>query len=255
MAGIKWKFTTEYAPWKGGFYERLIGLTKRSLRKSLENLTVTNTELITLLVEIEAVINSRPFTYVNDDINSSEALTPGKFLSINYKTGSPNAECINNPGRFSVSNLLEMWKRGQKHLNNFWMKWMHEYLETFRERHSVHMKPIKGEIRRKPKVGEIVIIKEDDLPRGSWKMAKVQNLIEGDVDKLHRAATLLLPSGRIMKRPFRYIYPLEGTINDKIEDKIEVEENANNLKTISKNSRNIRASAVIARQKIHDAMQ
>ena len=25
--GIKWKFIVEYSPWKGGFYERVIGLT------------------------------------------------------------------------------------------------------------------------------------------------------------------------------------------------------------------------------------
>ena len=31
--GIKWKFITERAPWWGGFYERLIGLVKRRLRK------------------------------------------------------------------------------------------------------------------------------------------------------------------------------------------------------------------------------
>lgn len=35
--GIKWKFIVELAPWMGGFYERLIGLVKRSLRKALEN--------------------------------------------------------------------------------------------------------------------------------------------------------------------------------------------------------------------------
>ena len=32
---ITWKVITEYAPWKGGDYERLIGLIKDSLRKAL----------------------------------------------------------------------------------------------------------------------------------------------------------------------------------------------------------------------------
>ena len=31
--GIKWRFITERAPWWGGFYERLIGLAKRRLKK------------------------------------------------------------------------------------------------------------------------------------------------------------------------------------------------------------------------------
>ena len=33
--GIKWQFTSTLAPWQGGFYERLVGLVKRSLQKSI----------------------------------------------------------------------------------------------------------------------------------------------------------------------------------------------------------------------------
>ena len=32
---IKWTFIVELAPWMGGFYERLIGLVKRSLGKAI----------------------------------------------------------------------------------------------------------------------------------------------------------------------------------------------------------------------------
>ena len=35
---IKWKYIVELAPWMGGFYERLIGLVKRSLRKAIGKL-------------------------------------------------------------------------------------------------------------------------------------------------------------------------------------------------------------------------
>ena len=34
---IKWHFTAEHAPWMGGFYERLIRLVKRSVRKAIGN--------------------------------------------------------------------------------------------------------------------------------------------------------------------------------------------------------------------------
>jgi len=34
-AEIQWRFITELAPWMGGFYERLVGVVKRSLQKAL----------------------------------------------------------------------------------------------------------------------------------------------------------------------------------------------------------------------------
>ena len=39
---IKWSFITELSPWMGGFYERLVGITKRSLRKSIGKLSLSS---------------------------------------------------------------------------------------------------------------------------------------------------------------------------------------------------------------------
>ena len=82
-SGIKWSFIVELAPWMGGFYERLVGLVKRSLRKSVGSNLLTDTQLETLIKEIEAVVNSRPLVYVGDDIDSSLVITPGHFLTLN----------------------------------------------------------------------------------------------------------------------------------------------------------------------------
>ena len=86
---------------------------------------------------------------------------------------------------------METWKRGQIHLNSFWTIWSNEYLQSVRERHTLHMKPIKGEITRAPKLGEIVIIKEEGLSRGSWKLSRIEKLIESGIDGAHRAAILI----------------------------------------------------------------
>ena len=65
----------------GGFYKRLVGLTKRAIRKTIVNQSLTEKQLVTVLTEAEAVINSRPLVYVDADINSSMTLTPSHFLS------------------------------------------------------------------------------------------------------------------------------------------------------------------------------
>ena len=56
--GIDWKYIVELAQWMGGFYERLIGLTKRALRKTIGNKRLTQGQLVTILSEVEAVINN-----------------------------------------------------------------------------------------------------------------------------------------------------------------------------------------------------
>ncbi|XP_052784316.1 uncharacterized protein LOC128220097 [Mya arenaria] len=68
---IKWHFIVERAPWFGGFYERLVGLVKRSLRKTLGRKLLTLIQMQTVMREVEAVVNARPLVYVDDDINST----------------------------------------------------------------------------------------------------------------------------------------------------------------------------------------
>ena len=90
--GITWKFITELAPWMGGFYERLVGLVKKSFRKMLGRKLVTDIQLQTLLKEVDAIVNSRPLVYVGYDLESNITLTPRHFLTLNPNIGVPNLD-------------------------------------------------------------------------------------------------------------------------------------------------------------------
>lgn len=61
MESIKWNVTIVLAPWQ---YEKLVGMVKQSLWKAMGRKHFTLDQLITLLTEIEAVINSRFLMYV-----------------------------------------------------------------------------------------------------------------------------------------------------------------------------------------------
>lgn len=65
MKGMTWKNTTPRAPWEGGIYERMIGVTKTAMRRAIGRKLLWEGELITLIVEIEGVLNTRALTYVN----------------------------------------------------------------------------------------------------------------------------------------------------------------------------------------------
>ena len=92
------------------------------------------------------------------------------------------------------------------------------------------MRASKGEINRQPICGEIVIVREDGLSRGKWKMAKIVNLVESAVDKVVRAVTIKYPSGRIGKRPLRDIFPLECGL---IDEEYVLEQNPNIVREVS----------------------
>ena len=78
--GVEWQFIAKRTPWFGGFWERLIGLSKNALKKTLGRAFITLLELQTLTVEIEGILNDRPLTYVSNDLQDDEPLTPSHLL-------------------------------------------------------------------------------------------------------------------------------------------------------------------------------
>ncbi|CAI4220562.1 unnamed protein product, partial [Auanema sp. JU1783] len=60
---IKWIFNTPLAPWKGGAWERLIGIVKTILYKVLGRYKPTYDEMHTIMVKIETIVNTRPLTF------------------------------------------------------------------------------------------------------------------------------------------------------------------------------------------------
>ncbi len=172
--GIKWKFITEYAPWQGGFWERLIGIVKSCMKKSIGRKTLTRDGLSTLLCEVSAVVNSRPLTFLYDDTESGVPLRPIDFLRPEGKIGTPvlrdreddpnDPDYILNPS--SKDKLLQQWKIGQVLLDKFWDLWQSEYLLSLRERHNLSHKHPKGSLSQQPKIGEIVMIHDDTVMPG-----------------------------------------------------------------------------------------
>ena len=80
---VEWQFNLGKAPWWGGIFERMIKSAKRCLRKSIGRNCLSYDELITLITEVEAVLNSRPLTYVSSE-DVEEPLTPSHLL-IGYR--------------------------------------------------------------------------------------------------------------------------------------------------------------------------
>ena len=107
----------------------------------------------------------------------------------------------------SKSILLNIWKKGQRLLESFWKIWKSDYLLSLRERLKLKLKSPRIEANERPRIGDIVQLKED-LPRGSWKLGKIVELITSNDGNI-RAAKVLLPTKNVVNRSLNLLYPLE----------------------------------------------
>ena len=147
-------------------------------------------------------------------MNSLLPITPSNFLSINARHSSlPRPEPLPFvPKDGSSRVLLQSWLKGIQHLDRFWRRWRDEYLLSLREQHRWEVKqnhPLKD---KHPQVGDVVMLREE-LPRGTWKLAKIQQL-HNSTDNQIRAATVQLPSGRRLIRSLADLAPLELDENE-----------------------------------------
>ena len=84
-----------------------------------------------------------------------------------------------------------------------WNRWTREYVRGLRERHRQRI----GEQTSRPKVGEVVIVWDEDKNRNKWKLGIVSELIEGK-DKVIRGAEVRTANGKL-ERAVQHLYQLE----------------------------------------------
>ena len=138
----------------------------RSFRRILHSLVgerlVTDEQLRTFLVDVEKVLNDRPITPVSSDPQDLEALTPSHILLLRQNSSLP-PDTFEECDRFKAR-----WKHVQVLSNEFWRRWIKEYLLTLQERQKW--------LQPKPnfKVGDLVLLADKNLPRGQWPKALIE---------------------------------------------------------------------------------
>lgn len=58
------------------------------------------------------------------------------------------------------------------------------------------------------KVGDVALIGEDNTPRQSWRLGRIEELFPGR-DGLVRSCAVRTSSGTVLRRPIQLLYPLE----------------------------------------------
>lgn len=162
-----WKMNVPHASHMGGVWERQIKTVRSVLTGLLENHgnQLDDESLRTLMIEAEAIVNSRPLT--TDDLtdpDSQDVLTPNHLLTMK------SSIILAPPGNFQRADVYskKRWRRVQQLADEFWQRWRKSYLQSLqtRQKWTTPMKNIE--------VGDIVILKDDSVPRNCWKLAHVE---------------------------------------------------------------------------------
>jgi len=158
-------------------------------------------EASTLVSQIEAILNSRPFTAVSSDPNDLNYLSPGHFFVGNILTLYPEMDIME-----VKINRLSRWQTLERIRQHFWKRWASEYLLTLQRR----SKRVKNP---QIKVGQLAICREDGLPPLKWVPGRVQSVSPG-ADDVVRTATIKTATGEY-KRPAAKlcVLPIEDCTN------------------------------------------
>ena len=170
---IAFQMNVPHASHMGGVWERQI----RTVRNVLTALMIGNETqlddelLLTLMAEVEAIVNSRPLTCVRTtEADDPEPLSPSQILTLKSTTVMPP------PGKFVKEDMFcrRRWRRVQYLANQFWSRWRKEFLPTLQTR-GKWTAP-----QRSLCIDDVVLMMDDALPRCNWPMARVTATYPGE---------------------------------------------------------------------------
>lgn len=175
---IEFKTIPPSSPHFGGVWEAAVRSVKGHLSRVIGSHLLTMEEFHTIIVKIEAVLNSRPLCAISNDPNDYSVLTPGHFLTRAPLTCVPN----DNDDDRKLS-LLNRWQLLQRLHADFWNRWHREYL------HTLNQKNKWTDTTRAVSIGDLVLIRDDNLRPLLWPVGRVVNVHPGH-DGVVRVATV-----------------------------------------------------------------
>ncbi|VEN64130.1 unnamed protein product [Callosobruchus maculatus] len=194
---ISWELIPPRAPHFGGIWESAVKSAKHHIKRIAANAHLTFELFYTLIVEIEAILNSRPLTPLSSDANDFQVLTPGHFLIGDSMKSTPDHDYIETP-----LNRLTHYQRIQKMFQQFWVRWKNEYLTNLQQRSKW-----KSGNDKSVKPGTMVIVKEDNTLPMQWPIGRITKVFPGKdgvirvVDVRTKGGTFRRPTSKICVLP------------------------------------------------------
>ncbi|KAM3959393.1 uncharacterized protein ACR2FA_009203 [Aphomia sociella] len=172
--GIEFKFIPPYTPHFGGLWEAAVKSVKYHLRRILSLSHLTYEEMVTCLVQIEAILNLRPLTPLSSNPSDLSYLSPAHFLIGRQLTSIPCSQVTD-----TNINRLQRHERIEKMRQHFWQRYSNEYISTLQQRS--RWSTSQGEPLQ---VGAMVIVKDKSQPPLLWLLGRITKLSGSDTARV-----------------------------------------------------------------------
>ena len=195
---VKWTFNPPDGSHHGGVWERCI----RTVRKVISALTkeqiLDKEGLVTLMCEVESIVNGRPVTKVSDNPKDLDTLTPNHLLLLHSGPSLP-------PGFFQKDEIYsrKRWRQIQYLAEVLWRRWIKEYLPSLQERQKCN-RPMRNFV-----IGNIVLVADVNCPRSCWLPARIVDVQLNDKDGFVRRVTVKTKTSTL-QRPIDKLILLES---------------------------------------------
>ena len=193
--GIKWSWNPPLGSHFGGVFESLIKVAKKTLKVIVGNAGLSDDELQTAIKEVEALMNSRPLSYEGTDPRDEPVLTPSHFLI--GQLGGQLAPQVTDELAFNPRNR---WRLIQNLVKIFWKRWREEFLATLNTRKKWREK------KDNLKVGDVVLVVDQNAPRGQWPLGRVEEVFPGQDGRVR--VVQVSTRGHKFTRPITRLCPL-----------------------------------------------
>ena len=189
----------------------MVGLVKQALYKTIGKACLYWKELQEVILDIEMVLNNRPLSYVEEDVQRP-ILTPNSLMF-----GQPGVVPEEEIADIDDTNLRKRARHVEKCKNALWVRWSSEHLRGLRERHNLKHKTKEHVLKQ----GDVVVIRGDDRNRNKWKLGVVDEMINGKDDVVR--AVRLRAGKSFLERPIQHLYPLELSCDLKEKNQLDVQ--------------------------------
>ena len=190
--GMEWIVGPADSPWRQGAVESLIGVFKRAMNMAAGNKRLSLIELQTVSTEAANVVNERPIGRLPDLESQINVLTPnclllGRATAVNPVGWQPDDYSMKTRYQLVATVGAEFWKH-----------WTELYAPSLLKQQKWHK-----ETQRQLKVGDVVMVADQNTLRGEYRLALVTEVHTGKDGKV-RTATCSYKNFRVGEKLLEY---------------------------------------------------